>query len=412
MTELAAKIEAYDRGMLCDALSRVRDVHENAELCIGVLAGERTTVVALDSSGRAQPSAEEESAKRGPLGCVAKALTGTLALIAAAEGRIDFACGLTETDDPLLYSWIRDTTVRQLLSHTHGLDASHIKRIAQTSAGRIDVRALSDSLREARRLFEPGALYSYSNAGPWLVAALLEKVYSARFADLLVARVLGPAGIEIDIDREPYWCPSMGGDLHLSVPELLRFFRWFFRQHDLCRHAELDVSVPPPGWCLERGSCAGWKYYGSGWYGHNMAVRKQSLFVCAQFEEGIAIVVSAREAPTDTAGMTLLRVFGRLLPQFVGMRIPKALEVPMEISDTAERVGAYGNQAITIRISSDEQSGLRAEVFRDGAAERCDALKPGTDGTYLLESLPLQFIPNGNSGYTHLWNGREVLRRV
>lgn len=418
MSNLASSFDLYDSAYLCNELARIHRPQTNGELCVGVLVGEQSTAVAIDSSGKADRCGS--GASRGPLGCVAKVLTGTLALRAATEGLLNFDSDLSEVDEPLLCSQNLRTTVRQLLSHSHGLDLSHVERIGLTSTGHIDVNALSCSLTDSPRLFEAGTLYSYSNTGSWVTAALLEKAYSGRFAELLVSKLLRPAGIDIVCDNPEtsFFCAATGGDLWLSVPELLQFFHWLFEQDALRQHAELRVTVGPPGWCLERGSCAGWKYYGSGWFGHHMALEQHSLAVRVQFDQRIAVVVAAHDTSVSVAAMTLVRMFGRVLPEFHHMRIPRALSKSTITPDMAKCVGTYADRATAVRVTLDMRAGLQAEFFPNVAAFSRNApqvragLKPGSDGTYLADSLALQFISLGLQGYDYLWNGRSVLRRI
>src|SRR5690606_10230390 len=80
----------------------------------------------------------------------------------------------------------------------------------------------------AERLAAPGAFYSYSNAGAWLLAAVLERLHRRPFEAQLRERVLAALGLR-ERRGEPSLvpgrsiCPSMGGTLALSTRDLLTF---------------------------------------------------------------------------------------------------------------------------------------------------------------------------------------------
>jgi hypothetical protein len=186
-------------------------------------------------------------------------------------------------------------------------------------------------------------------------------------------------------------------------------------------HEEMKVQIPPPGWCPERGACAGWKAYSGGWFGHHMHYpdEQYSLAVRAHFEQRIAIVVAARRTPANAASMTLIRLFGRLLPEFLDMRLPVPRSVPSPKSEVVSCAGTYANQAQAVRVSFNDAVGaLQIEMFNsvsDFYENRVGTraiLKAASDGAFQAGSLIVQFISPGDSGYTHVWNGRGVMRRL
>jgi Beta-lactamase len=424
VTGAREKFESYDEQRLCEMLARAHTVRSGSEIFIGLLVGDMNYAVRMDSTGRVQPGTLDTA--RIPLSCAAKVLTGTLAVRIAGEARLDFDRDFTDllrSPLPGLSPALDGVTIRHLLSHAHGLDASHIERIQRTDAGHIDLQALCRSLGESRRLFDPGAFYSYSDAGSWLTIALLESLYGTRFSQLLISRVLAPAGIEIS-EHDPdinSWCPATGGDLRLSGPEILQFLRWHLSEDTIRRHPQFDHPAAPPGWCFERGACGGWKYYGSGWYGHNMTAPHHSLVLRAHFEDRVAFVVTAAES---SATLTVARLFGKLLPEYVSLGLPKPLAVPVLPPDAAGCAGTYARQSTIVRVKSAAENSLEAEIFTDWAAfdhnspQIRSALRPGTANAYLAEPIAapffqwVQFVTPNGQHYLHLWDGRQVLRRI
>jgi hypothetical protein len=416
----ARHLFGYDGAELSQALAAVYDTYRSGEIWVGLLVGNRMIAGGIDSSGQFRDDVGQSP--RRPLFCLAKALTGTLGLLAACEGRLDFDCELAETDESPLKPWSRGVTLRHLLSHTHGLDLSHVWRTGIDSDGCIDVAALAGSLEVSLRLYEPGALYSFGNAGCWLATTLIERACGSPYTQLVIDRILRPAGIELDRRSAEclHWCPSMGGDVSLSLADWLRFLGWFLQHDQVCRHPELlqPVSPAPPGWCFERGSCAGWKSFGAGWLGQHTASDTQSVALRVHPEHKLAIVVDADVGSTYAANIILARLFGRILPEFLDMKVPRLLATAPPAGNMANCIGTYADTKSRIRVTAGDGASLTMEVFEDLAAWRNNApqkrvaLQPASQGAYIAEQLIFQFVSHPDDGITHLWNGRHVFRRL
>lgn len=393
----------------------------DTNITVGVLVGSDVHIATATHGEISEVSAHA----RAPLGCVTKALAGILAMCAACEGRIDFAIDLVDlvSMDTWPAGVLPGLTIRELLRHSHGIDVSDWTRVPHSPDGFIDLSLLLRRALEVPRLFPPGTLYSYSSAGSWLAAAVLERTYGARFSTLLIDKVLEPAGVLLSSDdvAKQIWCPATGMDLALSVPQLLQVMRWFLARNDLRHHPEMQYSISPPGWSVERGACAGWKMYGSGWFGHNMLWRDRSLSIRVHPGEGAAIIVAGVGA---SATATMARMFGRFLPEFTNCRIPRIL-TRAEAADHNGCPGTYANRAVRIRVRLKEgASALDVDITetRDGSSEcpsrvRTTTLRPGTDRAYLAAADAadyfqwVQFISLEGSGYRHLWDGRSVFAR-
>ena len=416
----ARHLSAYGSAELSRAVAQVYDTFRSGEIWVGVLVGNKTTIAGIDSTGQIRNDGAQSP--RRPLFCLAKTVTGTLGLLAACEGRLDFDCGLAESDESPLKPWSRGVTLRQLLSHTHGLDLSHVGRTGIDSEGRIDVPALAGSLGVSLRLYDPGALYSFGNAGCWLAATMIERAYDAPYTQLVAERILNPAGIELDRRSAEcvHWCPSMGGDVSLSLADWLRFLGWFLQHDGLRQHPEIRQPVPPspPGWCFERGACAGWKSFGSGWLGQHTASGTQTVALRVHPEEKVALVVDADVGTGYAANIILARLFARVLPEFLNMKVPRLLPTAPPNADMAHCIGTYADTKSRIRVIPGDQGSLIMEVFEDLAAWRNNAphrrlvAQPATQGAYIAEQLIFQFVSHPDNGITHLWNGRHLFRRL
>ncbi|HEX5421707.1 MAG TPA: serine hydrolase domain-containing protein, partial [Gammaproteobacteria bacterium] len=244
-------------------------------------------------------------------GCLTKLFTAALAAQACAEGRV----ALDERLAPALSlprgPAFEGITLRHLLEHTHGLDDSAVAAVPLRKDGRIDAAALGRRLSEAPPLAEPGRLYSYSNAGAWLIAAWLERTSGQTYGRLLHERILAPlrdTGARAEaLDTRGGLCPATGGALKVSLRTVLRF---------LAAHSPRDVLhgdrsgsrrvTPLPGWnALERGVYLGWKYHGEGWLGHQSVWPEISALVRVQAQAGLALVVACRSVPAAIAAAKL-----------------------------------------------------------------------------------------------------------
>lgn len=416
-------LATLDDAALCARLAAVPAIASTGEhACVGILNGGTLTFATHKADG-CSTSVRDAANLRVPIGCIAKCLTGTLALRAERQGMLDFDRPIANFAPGLEPDVVcPDLTVRQLLNHTHGLDVSGVENVPRLSGSRIDLPGLSRALPAP--LFAPGTMYSYSSAGSWITAALLESRYEACFNELLTKHVLDPCGIDpveplLDADD---WCPANGGALQMSVPQILGFLRWICEQPDLREHREFSPSVPPPGWCLERGAAAGWKFYGSGWYGHNTQLPAQSMIVRVNLAHRVGIAVAAA---SPAAGAITVRLFGRLLPEYASVKFPRPLPAPPDPEMLQRCAGVYANRAMQLTIFYRPPHSLLAHIDRSpsspdaGMAAVTTALTAGTQNAFLAEPHCadifswLQFLSDGSRGeYTHLWDGRQILRRA
>lgn len=129
---------------------------------------------------------------------VSKQFTGFAVQLLVKRGRIALADRVGDHLDDMP-EIVSDLTIEQLLHHTSGL-RQELRLLA--IAGRRNGRVLQhqealDLIRAHRELnFPPGTRYSYSNSNYALLAAIVEAVTGARFADWMEEHVFAPLNLE------------------------------------------------------------------------------------------------------------------------------------------------------------------------------------------------------------------------
>ena len=283
-----------ETGAMQRLLERQAALARRGHVAAAFMCGSRVATASVDG--------DNEGA--APIGCVAKLLTAALVSAAVARGDLSFDAGVCE----LLardVAALRGVTVRHLLEHTHGLDDSLL------SAPRyrhdfIDADELCSRVAALTRWAPPGAVYSYGNAGAWLVAAVLERVRDRAYAALVRAELLAPLGLERACCAAAPPCPAMGAGLSLTAKQLVRFGLHAL-ENDRCIAAA--PITPLPGWHpLEKGICLGWKSAGAGWFGHQSSWPGASIYLRVHPQRKLALAVVAREQP---AAIVALSVFSR-----------------------------------------------------------------------------------------------------
>lgn len=134
------------------------------------------------------------------LGSITKSMTATLAATLVENGSITWDTTPLQVWPDLansIHADFRNTTLRQLLSHSSGLKRDDdFAAAADGAAGSVvdKRRAWTAHLLAAPAAF-PAGTYSYSNVGYMVAGAMLETRGGAPWEDLLVARVFAPLGM-------------------------------------------------------------------------------------------------------------------------------------------------------------------------------------------------------------------------
>jgi CubicO group peptidase (beta-lactamase class C family) len=159
------------------------------------------------------------------IGSTSKPFTANVVLHLVEEGVLS----LDERVLPYLAHLVDDppagfeqVTIRQLLNHTSGL------AMTVGVAGAVEVHDTDDALQrrvvevlEQPLAFAPGARFGYSNAGPTLLAAVVEEVTGQPLAQALTKRIFDPLGM-----TDTFATATHPGASRLATGHRLWFGRW------------------------------------------------------------------------------------------------------------------------------------------------------------------------------------------
>jgi len=179
---------ATDWGVRLGELARAADVPGGV---LGIWADGVQTVAAHGVLSRAT-EVEVTADSVFQIGSITKPWTATMIMQLVDEGRL----GLDDTVAKLLPGLALPSadriSVRQLLTHTSGIDGDVF-----TDTGRGDdcVERYADLLPTATRIFEPGAAYSYCNSGFVLLGRIIEVLDGRSWDESLRVRLVEPLGL-------------------------------------------------------------------------------------------------------------------------------------------------------------------------------------------------------------------------
>lgn len=156
---------------------------------VGVLAGGvvHTASVGVTSIEHPSPVGPQTLFQ---VGSISKTFTSAAALLLVEEGRLDLADPVARHLPhlgPATGLDLEAITVERALSHQSGFDGDHLFVVGASEG--------LAALAGARRLFDPGTGYSYSNAGFSLIGAVIEAVTGRSFEAFVRERLLRPLGM-------------------------------------------------------------------------------------------------------------------------------------------------------------------------------------------------------------------------
>lgn len=313
-------------------------------------------------------------------------------------------------------------TLRQLLDSTHGLDDPLSIAVAYPFIdGYIDLERLYSRLNAAPRLAAPGEMYSYSDAGMLVAAAIMERLCQRPFKNLINEQLLQ----KLDIDTGGVQiCPTLGGALTISATDLLRLARYHMASGAPAALASMRAAtVNFPGWTsTERSAAIGWNAYGDGWFGY-MAMTIAGGYHLLRFhpERGTAIAIVSSSIPATE----VLRTVFADLPELPAPPRPLFPKQVTEL-DTSVFAGRYERSALAADVQRLDDGRLRFSISnRDSTRpvlkqpiER--ALLMAENDAFYAVPLERNFIPHGqfigrahgSDRFNYLWSGRHVWRRV
>jgi CubicO group peptidase (beta-lactamase class C family) len=359
-------------------------------------------------------------------GCATKLLTASLVQRAAANGGIPLCDELNSVLPHVRVSpevCFEGITIKNLIEHTHGLDDSRLRTLPRDASGLIDIGALLAQLRSAPRVSLAGRAYSYSNAGAWICAGLLERLYDKSFIAML-SQEFSPQGEPERAERTHGLsaCPASGQELTISAASMLLFLQRQFPGNggsfEQSEESVLREIVDMPGWnALECGVRLGWKYAGSGWFGHSSVLARARGLVRVHPAQRAGIFVLSRD---QAPAMVAARVFGAVFPALSSLRVPKPLS-PNELREFRPEpyVGAYHNAAQTIRIVDRGEKLSLHVANKDGSSPEAQVsnLVAARNHMFLLQP-PIghlsfvQCLHADESDVPRLWNGQRLWNKA
>jgi CubicO group peptidase (beta-lactamase class C family) len=261
---------------------------------------------------------------------VSKPFLATLVLELVGDGLLDLDQPPAETEVP--------ATLRQLLSHQGGLACEG----------------------EPRLLFAPGELFSYSNAGYWLVGAAAARAAGTSFEEAMRARVLEPLGLRSTgyepreavpghvqvapgadehrrIEDNYPRSRSPSGGLWSTIEDLLRFAAHHFDRVELQR-----PLVAGPGF-----------EHGLGWFLRERGGRRsvEHSGDAAGYQSLLLLIPSTRTAFAALTNSSRGAAAIRDVVECLGLATPQAPDYPLEPQQLAGFAGSYRAPGVRLELT-------------------------------------------------------------
>lgn len=399
------------------------------------------------------------------VGSITKSLTATLVMQLVDEGRLDL-------DEPVR-TWLPDLrlgdedaaaklTARRLLSHVAGFEGDVF---TDTGKGDECLERYVALLHDVPQLFEPGAMFSYNNAGYCVLGRLVEvlrrKPYDACLRDhLLTPLRLGhaatdpyeavlhrtavghvPTGPQGTLEPTRVWALARsnapaGSMLAMSARDLLEFARLHLvggtgpggdavlAEGSVRAMQRTEVELPDvaqgTGWGL------GWELWalpGGLVVGHDGSTIGQSAFLRMVPGRDVAVVVLTNGGAARTV---FDEVAGRALRELAGVDLPAPPTpgpAPGPVPDPRRYVGRYASIVSETVVDLDETGRLRLERTPVGVLAELDepvfrtVLAPWRGDSFVPVEpergghAPVAFLGDDGTGRaTHLHTGRADRR--
>jgi CubicO group peptidase (beta-lactamase class C family) len=396
-------------------------------------------------------SAPVRADTRFPLGSITKAFTASLALQLVGDGSLSL-------DEPIrdvlpagrCREKLHDVSLRQLLSHTSGLeDVSGNWQAAKS------VREYLHCVGDGELLFAPGEYFSYANAGFIIAGFIIEAITGQSWAESVQAYLLDPLEVnglyflsepigpgvmthghvrrpDGDIVEAPSW--SLGralapaGGLALSAADLLRFVQLHlsggqtpqgFQLLDPTLVAEMrssQVAVPDSTYADQWG--LGWSLHearagmgpGELWFGHGGTTAGSTGYVRANADQGFAIAMLVNCVPADDEWQRLLSALASVGVEVADTWCPSLPDQPQAVSPVVAGHYENGWVRLTIREGDDaywmEFNDVVRHPLRAVGPDRCLAVPSDNDAPF-----PVAFLRDRDGVVRYVqWDGRIARR--
>ncbi len=130
------------------------------------------------------------------LASISKLFTATGIMILAEQNKLSIDSSITKYPDNVPQTH-KDITVRSLLNHTSGIPSDHwnYMKLYAPSMLRYSVKEQLADLYKMDLQSQPGTKYSYSNAGYFLLAAIIEKLSGHSYQQFIKSNIFDKAGM-------------------------------------------------------------------------------------------------------------------------------------------------------------------------------------------------------------------------
>ena len=388
----------------------------------------------LDDAGRpVEPVGSHEV--RLSATCTAKLFTTTAILEACARHGIALDAELTAVlPGERSNGFWNGVTLEQLLMHTHGLDDPALPIFPRRADGRIDLNRLLTRIASIPRIAAPDAMFSSTDLGPLLAAAVMEQLLAMRF-DTILQRYL-PAGFDIAAMSEAsstlswkeipdYICPTTGGKLTVTASDLMRLMRCYFEAPGAARSIACVRHRTPPAWTtMGQTVCLGWNGHAGDWFGYNATtLGGGSTLMRFHPQTASAFVIVSKVVPAFAIYHAILKAS---LPEFAALRPPRSLTAQeLHAADLLAYTGRFASGPLTATIEVDAERRLALVIEnRHGAPPVLREpmrhhLRLGLDHSFCSMPLNAKVMPYGrflrdpqrHDSFEYLWNGRYLWRR-
>ena len=260
-------------------------------------------------------------------------------------------------------------TVRQLLTHTSGIDGDVF-----TDTGRGDdcVQRYVELLADVDAVFEPGTAYSYCNAGFVLLGRIIEVLDGRTWDESLRARLVEPLELKstVTLPEEAILYRAalghIGGDgspvtiwqlprslgpaglITQSASDLLRFARLHLDDDRYAGMREPQVAYPEQNGGVTDIGLA-WRLYdwsGRKLFGHDGGTISQLSFLRIDPEARLAVCLLTN---SGNGGALFDKLADEVFTEYVGVGVPASPQ-PVEAEVGDEHLGRYERTGVLMEV--------------------------------------------------------------
>ncbi|WP_214320595.1 serine hydrolase domain-containing protein [Nonomuraea sediminis] len=372
------------------------------------------------------------------IGSIAKVWTATLIMQLVGEGELS----LDQTVASALPGFaLADVTVRHLLTHTGGFEGDVF---VDTGRGDDAIEKLVALLADTPRLFPPGALWSYNNAGYVVLGRLVEVLRGTPYGMALRTHLAGPLGLTHvatcadeailygtavgHAGGKPVGVWSLmrsnepaGSSLAMRARDLLTFATALMDGGILPRHLadlmrEPQVDLPdlgrPASWGL------GWElrhWQGGTVAGHDGSTPGQAAALLTAPSAGVAAVLLTNGGDPDPLLTELLHP---LVEELAAVRAPAPLVPPAEplAIDAGRYIGRYLSATVAWDVTADSAGALwltatpLGVMAEHGEPQRFRLVRL-RDDTFLFTGGAVAFIGGDRIEFLHTGRANPAVPR-